>query len=263
MLRSRNLVLVALLTLAAIPLYAQTSLSARMRAFLAEIGDEPNTELAAFFPRHGDWTWVQTARDYNRGGRVMSVGVWRFPGAETVRAIGAGGPVCGSFDGIRGEFGPFEGRFGMQARMYEGPWRRVRGNRFVPRASNADSPVFVEWRREDGQWVVSAFGDEDYYSPRLLGSDADPFERDTALVPEDAAFASQDWYTITVRGWRSPKYGDPRPIDRTQLTRVGVLHRVSVYVERGESLDTSEVLYLPVAPGRYQPYERPLPRSCD
>lgn len=256
------LLLAPLLAVAAPPLGAQTSLAARMQAFLAEVEDEPNTELAAYFPRHGDWTWVQTARDYNRGGRVAAVGIWRFPGAETVRAIGAGGPACMSFDGPRGEFGPVEGRLGMQAKMYEGPWRRVRGNRFVPPGESARSPVFVEWRREGGQWVVSAFGDEDYYVPRLLGSHANAFERDTALVPENAAFAPEDWYEITIRGWQSPQVGAPRPLDRAQLTRVGVLRRVSVYVERGDGMDTAEILYLPLAPGRYQAYERPRPRPC-
>jgi hypothetical protein len=263
------LLLIAVLTLGALPVTAQagaagagqTSLGARMQAFLAEVEDEPNTELAAFFPRRGDWTWVQTIRDEERGGE--RVGIWRFPGAQTLGAIGAGGPVCDSFDGIRGEFGPYEGRFGMQAMLNPGPWRRVRGNRFVPPDAPADSPVFVEWRREDGQWVVSAFGDEDFYFPGLLGRENDSFARDTALVPEDAAFAPEDWYTITIQGWRSPRFGAPRHLNRAELTRVRVLHRVSVYVKRGSSWETAEVLYLPVAPGRYQAYERPLPRPCD
>ncbi|HEU4881548.1 MAG TPA: hypothetical protein VFT45_04860 [Longimicrobium sp.] len=255
--------LIALFTLATPPLRAQTSLAARMQAFMAEIEDRPNTELAAFFPRRGDWTWVQTARDYNHGGRVMGVGIWRFPGAETVRAIGADGPVCDSFEQPQGEFGPWEGLFGMQAMFNRGRWRRVHGNRFVPPDAGADSPVFVEWRREDGQWVVSAFGDEGFYTPRLLGSYPNNFQRDTAVVPEDAAFAPENWFTITIQGWRSPRYGAPRPLDRAALTRVGVLERVSVYVARDETWGTAEVLYLPVAPGLYQPYERPLGRPCD
>jgi hypothetical protein len=121
--------------------------------------------------------------------------------------------------------------------------------------------VFVEWRREDGQWVVSAFGDEGYYVPRLLGSGADAFERDTALVPEDAAFAPEDGYTITLECPRSVR--DPRPIEGGELTRVGVLERVRVYVARDETWDPAEILYLPVAPGRYQVYGRPQSRPCD
>ncbi len=39
------------------------------------------------------------------------------------------------------------------------PVRRGRGAA-PPTREPASSPTFVEWRREDGRWVVSAFGDE-------------------------------------------------------------------------------------------------------
>jgi hypothetical protein len=146
--------------------------------------------------------------------------------------------------------------------MHPGPWRRVRGTRFVPPDASAASPVFVEWRRDEGRWVVSAFGEEDIYTPALPERPRGPFTRETAGVPEDAAFAQADWHTITVEGRRLPKYGTPRALERTALERSSVLNRVSVYVERGSSWETAEVLYLPVAPGQYQPYERPLPRPC-
>lgn len=130
MARNPILPLIALLVLAAPPVAAQpqmpaaeTTLSARMQAFLAEVEDFPNTELAAFFPRRGDWTWFQTRRDPR--GPVHGVGVWRFPGAETLRAIGAGGPACDSFEGVTGEAAPWAGRLGMRA-MLEGRWRRGR-----------------------------------------------------------------------------------------------------------------------------------------
>jgi hypothetical protein len=268
--RNRLLSLIALITLslplaaqteARAPAPAETALAARMQAFLAEVGDEPNTELVAFFPRRGDWTWMQTLLDV-RSGVVQGAGVWRFAGAETVRAIGAGGPACMSFDRVRGEYGPFEGRLGMQALMHPGRWRRVRGNRFVPPDASPSSPVFVEWRREEGQWVVSAFGEEGIYTPAGLAPPRGPFSRDTTGVPEDAAFAPADWHTITVEGRRAPKYGTPRPIDRAALERIGVLHRVSVYVEQGSGPNGRGVVYLPVAPGQYQPYEAPLPMPC-
>jgi hypothetical protein len=265
----RNVLLpLVLLLVAAVPLAAQTSapaateatLAARMQAFLEEVEDFPNTGLVEFFPRRGDWTWFQTLRDF--AGTVRGVGVWRFPGAETPRVIGEGGPACESFEGVTGEAAPWEGRLGMQA-MRPGRWRRVRGNRFVPPGESARSPVFVEWRREDDAWVVSAVGDEDFHSPWLLGREGGSFRSDTAVVAEDAAFAPEDWYTITIAGRRAPRYGTPRPMARAELTRVGVLSRVSVYVPRESSWETSEVLYLPVSPGRYQPYERPLGRICD
>jgi hypothetical protein len=260
--RNRIVGLIALLTVAAFPLGAQTPLTARMQAFVDEIEDFPNTELAAFFPRRGDWTWFETVLDV-RTGEVHGTGIWRFPGAETLRAIGAGGPVCDSFESAVGEAGPVETRLGMQAMMHSGRWRRVRGTRFVPPGADGRSPVFVEWRREDGEWVVSAFGDVGYYFPRLLGRPANSIARDTAVVPEDAAFAPAEWYTITLEGRRSAKYGEPRPLDRALLTRVGVLERVSIYVSRDETWNTAEVLYLPVSPGRYQAYTRPLARRCD
>lgn len=265
--RNPILLLATLLTLAALPLAAQagtpadTTLAGRMRAFLREVPDAPNTELAAFFPRRGDWTWEQTLLDGR--GIATRVVVQRFPGAETLRVIGAGGPACLSFDGIRGEFGPFEGRFGMQARMNPAPWRRVRGNRFVPHGASARSPVFVEWRREEGEWVVAAFGEEDVYAPRLLGRPAGPFVRDTTLVPEDAAFDPANWPMVTIDGRRYTKYGLPRPIERDLLSRIGVLHRVSVYAERGSRLDWPEHVYLATAPGEYQPYETAAPTPCD
>ena len=139
MLRNRILPLIALLTIAALPLQAQTEsrapaaagapLGARMEAFLREVEDSPNTSLVAYFPRRGDWTWAQTLRA--DGGGPDRTGTWRFPAAETQRAIGAGGPVCDSFDAGGGHSGPWEGRLGMYARLHAGRWRRVRGGRFV------------------------------------------------------------------------------------------------------------------------------------
>lgn len=72
------------------------------------------------------------------------------------------------------------------------------------------------WSREDGRCVISAFGDKDFDAPRLLGSDADAFERGIALVPEsgDAAFAPEDWHVIAVRGFRATMHGTPRPLGR-------------------------------------------------
>ncbi|HEV3051793.1 MAG TPA: hypothetical protein VGX50_15915, partial [Longimicrobium sp.] len=172
---------------------AGATLDARMQAFVREIPREPNDALAAFFPRRGDWTWVQTIRDMERG-RPPRSGVWRFPAAETVRAIGAEGPACLSFD-IGFEVGPYEGRLGMQTLIHEGPWRRVGGSRFVPPGASDRSTVFVEWRREDGEWVVSTIGDEDVYLPRLLGVLAGGVSRDTSLAPGGAAYAAgQEWY---------------------------------------------------------------------
>jgi hypothetical protein len=226
-----------------------------MRAFVEAAPEAPNDSVAAFFPRRGDWTWVRTAHHHARRGPTR-VGVRRFPGAETLRAIGTGGPVCESFDQPAG-VGPYEGRLGMQAMLNRGPWRRVRGTRFVPPGEPASSPVFVEWRREDGAWVVSAFGDRDVYDPRVLGRPPRPAWRDTTGVPEDAAFAPAEWYMITLGGVRFPKYGIPRPLDRSRLVRIGVFQGVSVFAEPEENPDQPYIVYLPTAPGQVQGYQAP------
>lgn len=245
---------------------ADTTLAARMQAFVREIGAEPNDGLARFFPRSGDWSRVQTIYRWRGRSRVGSrVAVWRFPGAETVRVIGAEGPACSSFDTNVGDIGQYEGLLGMQTRLHGQPWRLVRGNRFVPRGEPASSPVFVEWRREDGAWVVSAYGEEGWpedTSPRVLGRPAVPFSRDTALVPENAAFAPADWYTVTLDGRRYTKYGNPRPLTTAEVERVAVLGRVSIYVERGKRSLPQEYVYIPVAPGQFQPYETIVGLPC-
>jgi hypothetical protein len=253
--------LTALLTPAAPPLAAQTGASAettlagRMRAFAEAAPNAPNDSVAAFFPRRGDWTWVHTRRPFDAPG-PLRVSTWRFPGAETLRAIGEGGPVCQSFD-ESGGVGPYEGRLGMQTRMHRGPWRRVRGTRFVPAGEPAASPVFVEWRREDGAWVVSAFGDMGVYFPRVPDRHPPAAWRDTTGVPEDAAFAQTDWYMITLGGIRYATYGNPRPEDRSRLKRIGVFEGVSVFAERDENPNQPYVVHLPTAPGEFQVYLAP------
>ena len=242
---------------------AQATLDERMQAFLRQVPETPNTGLAAYFPRRGDWTWVQTRRRF-RGG-VTGTGTWRFPGAETARAIGAGGPVCDAFHTGGGEIGAVAGRLANYVEPADGRWRRVRGNRYVPSGASAGSPVFVEWRREDGEWVVSAVGDEEVsFSPRLLGRAAGEAPRDTSLVPEGAAYAAgQPWYQerrpIYIQGRRYLPYGAPRTIDRADLRRVDVLGRVSVYAERGAD---REMLYVPVVPGTYLSYQTFGPEPC-
>jgi hypothetical protein len=257
---SRESVLLAVwLVLAASPVRAQApdeALATRMRAFMQAAPEAPNDSVAAFFPRRGEWTWVHTRRPFDAPGPPR-VGTWRFRGgAETLRAIGAGGPVCESFDQPAG-IGPYEGRLGMQTVMQRGPWRRVRGTRFVPAGESAASPVFVEWRREDGAWVVSAFGDVDVYFPRMLGRRVPAAWRDTTGVLEDAAFAPADWYVITVNGLHYNRYGNPRPLDRARLVRIGLYQGVSIFAERQEDPEWPYIVYLPTAPGQVQGYQAP------
>ncbi|HYW14183.1 MAG TPA: hypothetical protein VE871_19615 [Longimicrobium sp.] len=259
----------ALASLAALPAAAQDraappaeiALATRMRAFAAAAPGAPNDSVAAFFPRRGDWTWVHTRRPSDRRG-APRVGTWRFGGVETLRAIGAGGPVCHSFDGPAG-WGPYEGRLGMQMLMHRGPWRHVRGTRFVPAGEPAASPVFVEWQREDGAWVVSAFGDVGVYDPPLPGRRAPAAWRDTTGVPEDAAFAPADWYTVTLNGLRYTKYGNPRPLneaDRARVARIGLYQGVSVFARRDEDPGLASAR-IPAHGARTVPAVRVAPRG--
>jgi hypothetical protein len=265
----------ALLLAFAVPLAAQTGapetmLAARMQAFLGVMQEGTRAQIATFFPRRGDWTWVRTAQSRLGGGERTEV--WRFPGPETLRVIGPEGPACMSFDEPKGEYGPFEGYLRMQALMNRSGWRRVRGNRFVPPDVSARSPVFVEWRREDGEWIVSAFGEEDVYfpeGPRLLGVPAPRrgmVGRDTALVPAGAAYAADaDWYVanevITLDGWRYVTYGLPRGFGPGELVRIGTLGRVAVYAAAGDTAKP-EMLMVPVRPGEFQRYQGFRPQPC-
>jgi hypothetical protein len=113
-------------------------------------------QRAAFLTRSGTFTWAHTT---NRP-RGAAAGVWRFTGEDARRAMDWNGPLIWVFD-IHVEGQPI-GTFSHQV-MHRGTgWRRVRGDRFVPPGAPDDSPVFVQWRREGGTWVVSAVGDESF-----------------------------------------------------------------------------------------------------
>lgn len=254
---------IATLALAAAPIDAQAGLEARMQAFLHAMEEAPRDQVAAFFPRRGDWAWV-TSHEARPPGEDRTA-IWRFPGAETARAIGPGGPVCLSFERGGGEVGPMADA--LQGHVVDHPsgWRRVRGNRFVPPGAGARSPVFVQWRREDGEWVVAAFGEARPLrpeGPRVAGVPAVPrdgISRDTLLVPAGAAYAAvASWYTanraITLDGYRYLRYGLPRRFEPGALVRIGTLERVAVYARPGDT-QRPEVVMVPVAPGEFQVYE--------
>lgn len=237
---------------------ADTTLDGRMRAFLehAREGDEPG--LAAFFPRRGDWDWVQTMKGPRGVRRAVT---WRIPGAETLRAIGDGGPACESFETAGGDVGPTEDSFARLAGD-EG-WRRTGRARFVPPGAPARSPVFVQWRREGGAWVVDAFGDVQPYTPALLGRPVEMISRDTGPVPGVPAYAAgTDWYRdsepLVLDGLRYVKYGPPRPFfeaDMVHLARIGARGRVGIYMETAmNDVPVPGVLFVSVAPGEFQPY---------
>ncbi|HEX6911764.1 MAG TPA: nuclear transport factor 2 family protein [Longimicrobium sp.] len=135
-----------------------TALDERAGAFLRAVRRKNADGIAVFFPRTGDWSYVHTA--HHEDGR--HVGIRRFSGPDALSAIQSGGPLRQSFT-INYESQPI-GLFAHQVMHRGTAWRRVRSNRFVPPGAPASSPTFVEWRREGGEWVISAFGDESFPS---------------------------------------------------------------------------------------------------
>jgi hypothetical protein len=238
------------------------TLSQRMRAFLELVDGAPAEIVAAYFPRRGDWTWYQTV---HHDGGADRAGVWRFPGASTRDAIRRCGPAWESF-AFQPEGQPL-GVLSSQVLDHGTRWRRVGGTRFVPPGAPARSPVFVEWRREDGAWVVSSFGDESFRARPLPGRAASMVRRDTTgPLPAEERFASgQPWFesneSITFDELRYIKYGNPRALDRNDLTWIGVRGPIRVYVERDEAR-VPHVIHIPTAPGIYQPYKSDQAPLC-
>jgi hypothetical protein len=243
--------------LLAIPLRAtaQDGLESRNEAFLRAVRRAPDDSVAAFFPRRGDWTWTRVTEGAPPG---HPPAVWRFAAPETLRTVWRHGPVCNSFRGFEGYLG---NELEMRIEADGTRWRRVAGNRFVPPGESARSPMFVQWRREDGRWVVSAFGHGTHWFPRVLGySRGDDVVPDTVLqLPPTPVYAAEaPWYldsrTIYFKDRRYTKYGLPRAIsDTLSLRRIGRFGRIGVYVDTGSVY--AELLYIPLAPGRYQLYE--------
>ncbi|HZG43128.1 MAG TPA: hypothetical protein VEY93_09210 [Longimicrobium sp.] len=236
-------------------------LAGQTDAFLDLIGGRTDP-LVAFFPRRGDWTWFHTV--HQDGGPAL-LQVWRFPGGAAREAIKTCGPAWESFT-IQYESHPV-GVLSWHVIENGRRWRRVGGTRFVPPGASANSPVFVEWRREDGRWVLSAFGDETFHRRRLPGIASGMVRRDTTgpLPAVERFAAGQPWYEsgrpITFEGLRYLRYGTARMIDRGELAWFGVLGAVRVYTLVRHSGDWS-VIYLPVAAGVYQAYQTDQMSFC-
>jgi hypothetical protein len=131
------------------------ALEGRNCSFLQAVRGVTRDTVEAFFPRSGVFTYVKTTYD---SGRV--VGTWRFPAAALSR-LELGHPLFWVFR-IRVEGQPI-GTLSHQLMNRGTRGRRVgRTLRFVPTDAPDDSALYVEWRREDGQWVVSVVGDESF-----------------------------------------------------------------------------------------------------
>ncbi len=228
---------------------------ARMDAFLASLMAEGKMEPYEYFPARGSWSWINT-----RAGRV---GVHRFPSSETRRALESFCPLYDSFM-FQPEGQPMGGLIGHVLENGSG-WRRVRGTRFVPPGKPASSPTFVEWRREDGRWVVSAFGDESPRGRLTYPEDAPNTVRRDATARAEST-DDGPWFTghgpIHFEGRRWFLSGAPRVVAREHLTRLGSLNGVPVYAEAGVRIP--EALYVAVGPGpEVLPFQSYQYRPCE
>jgi hypothetical protein len=261
----------ALLLVAAPRARAQPSAArvpqARMDAFVGATQEFERDTLLGFFPRAGTWTWERTTHER---GRPDVVGRWRFRTDELLRALEFPGPLCTSFT-LGGDAIPLHS-FTWITHEHPGRWRRVGENRFVPPGASARSRTFVQWRREEGRWVVDAFGNEVWRAPAVLGIETNAVRPgrggppEFPPPPEDGVAAGRAWYeaneAIVAEGEWLIKYGMPRRIEAELLRRYGFVYGVPAYREAGTS-GTPEVLYLPVdRNGLFQPYQDTIGNGC-
>jgi hypothetical protein len=257
--------------LLAAPLHAQArepaptgpelrALRSRMEALadsMREYG--PSESFAGWFPREGTWTWRQTLHGAPGGVRVV---IQRFPASETVEALSSRDPLCRSFFRGGGEVETVPTTIAGWLSAESARWRRI-GRRFVPRGAPASSPTFVEWRRERGTWVISAFGDEDEYvtpepgAPRRIVRRSRETGPLLALpLPEDgrdaAPPAGRD--VLWIDGSPRVPYGPPARLGNGDVTRIGWVEGVPVYAEPTAAA-TAEVIYVALdGEGAFQPY---------
>jgi hypothetical protein len=118
--------------------------------------------LESFFPQGGTFSYEHTAHESGGDRR----GVRRFAGTG-IRDLVFRGPLENVL-AINYESQPI-GLFAHQVMLRGTNWTRVSPTRFVPPGERASSPTFVEWRMEQGRWVIAAFGDESFpngHTPR-------------------------------------------------------------------------------------------------
>jgi len=232
----------------------------RPRRFHARV--RASESFAEWFPREGTWVWRQTLHGAPGGDRVS---IWHFSANETTQALAPEGPLCPSFFRGGGEVGTLPTTIAGWLSDESPRWRRV-GLRFVPRGAPASSPTFVEWRRERGRWVISAFGDEGEYAtprsaaPRTLVRRS-PATGPLLVLPLPAGeryAAAAPWFLSSEPLWLAGlprlKYGLPVHLGSGDVTRIGSVEGVAVYAEPSAAA-TAEVIYVAVDnEGTFQPY---------
>jgi hypothetical protein len=131
------------------------ALASRMKAFISAVQSGDAAQVERFFPRGRAWTWRRTTHGMDGD----QVGVWRFRPGEVRGAIDRG-PLSPSF---RLDYhGQPVGTLVHQAGIRQGAWRHLPGFRFVPPGADGASDIYVSWRLEAGEWVISTVADEIY-----------------------------------------------------------------------------------------------------
>ncbi|HKP75743.1 MAG TPA: hypothetical protein VJT67_09390, partial [Longimicrobiaceae bacterium] len=134
--------------------------------------------------------------------------------------------------------------------------------------ASATSPTYVEWRREDGQWVIDGFGEVGEYQrfpyvaptyPALRRSPSPGPVLTLPLAPDGRYASTEPWFRsngpVWVRGVPRMKYGLPLQFGEGDLTRVGWVEGVPAYVDPADTAFLT-VLYLPLdSSGLFQPYQ--------
>ena len=189
--------------------------------------------------------------------------VHRIPAEQTATAIARpDGLYCHSFhqgDGMA---------YGSLVWYSSSGWRRVSPTRFEPLDPDPEWNVFVDWRREDGRWVVSAIGQEGEHVPRVLGTSVEE-ARDTLRgrplrlpMPADARYATATrWYPagepLRLDGPPMLRYGSPRKLEDGSLVYFTTYDGVALYTEPRELRSSwgPTVVYAPLDPsGLFQAY---------
>ncbi|HET7462493.1 MAG TPA: hypothetical protein VFJ82_14665 [Longimicrobium sp.] len=243
------------------------SLRRTMRAFLREAG----MTVLGFFPTRGEWDYVTETR-YRGAGKV--VGIHRFSAAQTRDAIERpDGPLCNMFSSGDGVVFP-----SVVGYAIESPgWRRVGPRRFQPSQADDRIGVWVEWKREDGRWVIAAIGEWATEPPRVLGTPVAQ-ARDTVRgrrlslpLPPGAKLAPDaPWYqagrTLQIEGPPYLRVQLTQKFASGRLVSYATVDGVTIWTER-EQLQSSwgpNVVYVPIdRDGTFQVYDSGRGNGCN
>ncbi len=138
---------------------APPDLKARNAAFLSMVDARPPEQLASFFPTAGDFVYRHTVYTEDSS----------FVRMDTVRTGEVSAALAGTLWPVftAQVEGQVIGLFAHQLLLRGRQWRYVGGNRFVPPEAGGCSAIFVEWRLENGVWVISEIGDEEFRTDAL------------------------------------------------------------------------------------------------